>query len=400
MSASSYEYIRFFRDIGISDVPLVGGKNAALGEMYRELASQGIRVPNGFAITTAGYRYVLEQAQAWAPLRAALAGLDANNADDLKNRGARARSIVYQAPLPPKLQAEILRAYQELRAEYGDLTLAVRSSATAEDLPTASFAGQQESFLNVGGEQALLMSCKRCFASLFTDRAIHYRIDQHFDHFRVALSIGIMKMVRSDLAASGIMFSLDTDSGFRDVVLISASYGLGENIVQGAVDPDDFYVFKPTLAQGYRQVLRRELGGKELKLIYAERAAAGAAAAGGRTESEGVAASAPLADVFTRNVETSPAERERFCLTDAEVVQLADYAVRIEQHFSARAGHAAPMDMEWASTDSCTCCRRALRRSRRNAPLEPSSSIDSRAARALVSAAWPLAVASAAVRRT
>jgi pyruvate,water dikinase len=349
MSDTPYQYIRFFRDIGIGDVPSVGGKNAALGEMYRELASQGIRVPNGFAITTEGYRYMLEQAQAWAPLCAVLDGLDANDADDLKCRGARARSIVYNAPLPPKLRAEILRAYRELRAEYGDLTVAVRSSATAEDLPTASFAGQQESFLNVEGEQALLVACKRCFASLFTDRAIHYRIDQHFDHFRVALSIGVMKMVRSDLAASGIMFSLDTDSGFRDVVLISASYGLGENIVQGAVDPDDFYVFKPTLSQGYRQVLRRELGGKELKLIYADKAAecerAVTEAAGAEGDSD---ARTLLAEACTHNVETTGAERAQFCLNDAEVVQLAEYAVRIEQHFSACAGHPVPMDMEWA----------------------------------------------------
>lgn len=348
MSDSRYQYIRFFRDIGIGDVPLVGGKNAALGEMYRELGSQGIRVPNGFAITTEAYRAMLEQGQAWAPLRTVMQGLDANDPEDLKRRGARARSIVYQTPLPSKLQAEIRQAYQELRTEYGELTVAVRSSATAEDLPTASFAGQQESFLNVDGEDALLDACKRCFASLFTDRAIHYRIDQHFDHFRVALSIGVMKMVRSDLASSGIMFSLDTDSGFSDVVLISASYGLGENIVQGAVDPDDFYVFKPTLAQGYRQVLRRELGGKELKLIYRDKATEGGRTIGGEAVASDSGVDAPIAELCTRNVATSSAERERFCLDDTEVVQLAEYAVRIEQHFSARAGHAVPMDMEWA----------------------------------------------------
>ncbi|HTT05775.1 MAG TPA: phosphoenolpyruvate synthase [Steroidobacteraceae bacterium] len=326
-----YRYIRFFRDIGIGDVPLVGGKNAALGEMYRSLTPQGIRVPNGFAITAEAYRYVLAQAHGVEALHAVLDGLDANDADDLAARGARAREIVYRAALPTDLRDEILRAYRQLREEYGeDLSVAVRSSATAEDLPTASFAGQQETYLNVSGEERLLDACRRCFASLFTDRALHYRVDQHFDHFRVALSIGVMKMVRSDLACSGIMFSLDTDSGFRDVVLISASYGLGENIVQGIVDPDDFLVFKPTLASGFRQVLRRELGSKKLKLVYGPSTDAGAGT------------------VTTANVETSAQERARYCLSDAEVVALAEQAVLIERHFSARSGHPTPMDMEWA----------------------------------------------------
>ena len=264
------QYIRFFSDIGIDDVASVGGKNAALGEMYRSLTAEGIRVPNGFAVTADAYRATLEAAQAWTPLRQALEGLSPSDPSDLQRRAEKARAIVYNANLPVALQTEILAAYAELRAEYGDtLSVAVRSSATAEDLPTASFAGQQETYLNVAGEQALLDACRHCFASLFTDRAIHYRIDQGFDHFRVALSIGIMKMVRSDLAASGVMFSLDTESGFRDAILISAAYGLGENIVQGNIDPDDFYVFKPTLARGFRQVLRRELGSKQLKLVYA-----------------------------------------------------------------------------------------------------------------------------------
>ncbi len=346
MTDAPYQYIRFFRDIDIDDVPLVGGKNAALGEMYRALTPQGVKVPNGFAITAEAYRYMLDQAGAWAPLRAALDGLDPSNAEELRSRGARARDIVYQAALPAKLRSEIVSAYHALRAEYGSgITVAVRSSATAEDLPNASFAGQQETYLNVTGDQDLLVACKRCFASLFTDRAIHYRIDQRFDHFRVALSIGVMKMVRSDLAASGIMFSLDTDSGFRDVVLISASYGLGENIVQGTVDPDDFYVFKPTLATGYRQVLRRELGGKELKLVYADLSL--------RTALENSDAGSSESEVSgfkatTRNVDTTDVERQRFCLSDNEVVRLADYAVKIERHFSARAGHPVPMDMEWA----------------------------------------------------
>ncbi len=330
--AEALKYIRFFREIGIDDVGLVGGKNAALGEMYRALTPHGVKVPNGFAITADAYRSLLDASNAWEALHAALDGLAPNDMADLQRRGAQARAIIHDAPLPGVLQREILSAYRQLQGEYGEtLSVAVRSSATAEDLPTASFAGQQETYLNVRDDAALLEACKSCFASLFTDRAIHYRMDQGFDHFRVALSIGVMKMVRSDLAASGIMFSLDTESGFRDVVLISAAYGLGENIVQGNVDPDDFYVFKPTLQRGYRQLLRRERGSKRLKMVYAGDAPAASTAGG-----------------FTRNVETTPQERERFCLSDAEVLRLADHALLIEQHFSARAGHAVPMDMEWA----------------------------------------------------
>ena len=324
---SHYRYIRFFQELGISDVPLVGGKNAALGEMYQALTSQGVKVPNGFAITADAYRLVLDSSGAWSSLHTALDDLKSNDMQDLQRRGQIARQIVHDAPLPELLRNEILSAYRTLCSEYGDtISVAVRSSATAEDLPTASFAGQQETFLNIRGEDQLLEACKRCFASLFTDRAIHYRIDQHFDHFSVGLSIGIMKMVRSDLATSGIMFSLDTETGFRDVVLISAAYGLGENIVQGAVDPDEFYVFKPTLEQGYREVLRRKLGTKKLKMLY---------------DSNQVGQS-------TRNIETSESERGRFCLSDSEVLTLADYAVKVERHFSAKAGQPTPMDMEWA----------------------------------------------------
>ncbi len=320
-------FIRWFGELGIEDVPLVGGKNASLGEMYRELGAQGVRVPNGFAITAEAYRYLLDQADAWGPLHEALDGLDASDVADLARRAARARDIVYDAGLPPDLRAEILAAYHQLQQEYGeDLSLAVRSSATAEDLPTASFAGQQDTYLNVSGDGALLDACRRCFASLFTDRAIHYRIDQGFDHFKVALSVGVMKMVRSDLATSGVMFSLDTETGFRDVVFITAAYGLGENVVQGAVDPDEFYVHKPTFEQGYRAVLRRTLGSKKIKMIYA---------GGGTRES-------------TRNVPTSSTERSRFCLADEEVLELADYAIKVERYYSDKAGHPRPMDMEWA----------------------------------------------------
>ncbi|MBN6741340.1 phosphoenolpyruvate synthase [Acidithiobacillus ferrivorans] len=323
----SGRYIRFFKDIRIEDVPLVGGKNASLGEMYRELSPQGVKVPNGFAITGEAYRYLLDQADAWPALHAALDGLDPTNVTDLAERGARAREITYSAPLPADLQTEILTAYAELRTEYGEaLSVAVRSSATAEDLPTASFAGQQDTYLNISGEAALLDACRRCFASLFTDRAIHYRVDQGFDHFKVALSVAIMKMVRSDQATSGVMFSLDTETGFRDVVFITASWGLGENVVQGTVDPDEFYVFKPAFLRGKKAVLRRVLGSKKIKMIYTE----------GDTRHS------------TRNVATHRHEQESFCLSDADVLTLADYAIKVEQHYSQKMHASRPMDMEWA----------------------------------------------------
>ena len=323
----SGRYIRFFKDIRIEDIPLVGGKNASLGEMYRELSPYGVKVPNGFAITGEAYRYLLDQAGAWPALHAALDGLDPTNVTDLAKRGARAREIIYGAPLPADLQTEILTAYAELRREYGEtLSVAVRSSATAEDLPTASFAGQQDTYLNVSGEAALLDACRRCFASLFTDRAIHYRVGQGFDHFKVALSIGVMKMVRSDKATSGVMFSLDTETGFRDVVFITASWGLGENVVQGTVDPDEFYVFKPAFLRGKKAVLRRVLGSKKIKMIYTE----------GDTRNS------------TRNVATRRHEQESFCLSDADVLTLADYAIKVERHYSQKMQANRPMDMEWA----------------------------------------------------
>ncbi|MGZ9010609.1 MAG: PEP/pyruvate-binding domain-containing protein, partial [Telluria sp.] len=229
----SDQYIRWFSSLGIADVPLVGGKNASLGEMYRELSPEGVRVPNGFAVTAEAYRATLDQAGAWPALREALEGLDAADVDDLARRARIARDLVYNAPLPEDLQAQIVRAWRSLADEYGEsLTVAVRSSATAEDLPTASFAGQHETYLNIAGEERLLDSVRQCFASLFKDRAISYRIENGFDHFKVFLSVGIMKMVRSDLASSGVIFSLDTETGFRDVVFITGAYGLGENVVQ------------------------------------------------------------------------------------------------------------------------------------------------------------------------
>lgn len=319
--AQHYQYIRWFNQLGINDIPLVGGKNASLGEMYRQLADQDVKVPNGFAITVEAYRYLLNQAQAWPKLHQLLDNVDADNVGDLANKAQQARDLVYSAPLPNDLQQEILNAFQQLQQQYPeDLTVAVRSSATAEDLPTASFAGQQDTYLNIRGGEALLDACKRCFASLFTDRAIHYRLDQGFDHFKIGLSIGVMKMVRSDLAASGVMFSLDTESGFQDAVFITGAYGLGENVVQGAVDPDEFYVHKPTFAQGYRSVLRRTLGAKKIKMIYSK----------GNTREA------------TRNIATAQSERRQFCINDQEVLTLADYALKIERHYG------RPMDMEWA----------------------------------------------------
>ncbi len=320
-------YIRWFEELGIEDVPLVGGKNASLGELYRALRSQELHVPDGFAITADGYRYVLDQAGAWDALHEALDDLDPSDARALARAGARARDVVYGAALPDDLAQEIRDAWARLRDEYGEeLSVAVRSSATAEDLPTASFAGQHESYLNVQGEEQLLDATRRCFASLFTDRAIHYRLDKGFDHFKIALSVGVMKMVRSDLASSGVIFTLDTESGFRDVVFITGAWGLGENVVKGAVDPDEFYVFKPTFEQGHRAVLRRSLGAKKIKMVYAT----------GETRRT------------TRNVPTDKADRRRFCISDDDVLTLAEAAIAIEDHYSAKAGHPEPMDVEWA----------------------------------------------------
>jgi pyruvate, water dikinase len=325
--ASSTKYIRWFSDLGVSDVPSVGGKNASLGEMVRELAAQGVRVPNGFAITAAAYRHVLDQADAWPRLHKALDGLDATDVDDLARRAQLAREIVYGAALPPDLTDEIAAAYARLKAEYGEhATFAVRSSATAEDLPTASFAGQHETFLNISGEAKLLDAVRRCFASLYKDRAISYRVDNGFDHFKVYLSVGVMKMVRSDHSASGVIFTLDTESGFRDAVFITGAYGLGENVVQGTVDPDEFYVFKPTLRLGHRAVLRRKLGEKKIRMVYSK-------GAGRET---------------THNVPTPKEDRLRFCIGDDDVLALADAAVRIEDHYSRKAGRPMPMDIEWA----------------------------------------------------
>ncbi|MGJ4943071.1 phosphoenolpyruvate synthase [Bradyrhizobium sp. HKCCYLS1011] len=332
-------YIRWFKDLRIEDVPLVGGKTASLGELYSALAPQGVRVPNGFALTAAAYRDALRATGADESLRALLEGLDKRRIADLAKRAAKARAIIYEATDRADLRKQVSEAYRQLEQEYGRAAaVAVRSSATAEDLPNASFAGQHDSFLNIRGPRDLFETCRRCFASLFTDRAISYRIDNGFDHFKVALSVAVMKMVRSDLAASGVMFTLDTESGFRDVTFITGAYGLGENVVQGAVDPDEFYVHKPTFNAGFRAVLSRRLGAKEKRMVYA------------KTASKKTGAKAHGAT--TRNVITLPPERNAFCITDADVLELAQAAIVVENHYSQKAGRPTPMDIEWAKDGS------------------------------------------------
>ncbi len=312
-------FIRRLDEVGISDVGSVGGKNASLGEMLRTLGSKGVRVPSGFAITAEGYRHFIEQAGLDAQIREILSDLDTRDFRGLASRGARVRAAVTKASLPSDLEQEIIHAYREMENEYvPNVDVAVRSSATAEDLPDASFAGQQETYLNVKGVTELLDKVRSCFASLFTDRAISYRVDKGFDHFDVYLSVGIQKMVRSDLASSGVIFTIDTESGFRDVVYITSAYGLGENIVQGTVNPDQFYVFKPTLHQGFRPIVEKRLGTKVKRMVY-------------RTERRG-----------TMQSRVPATERQQFSITDNEVLQLAKWACVIEDHYG------KPMDIEWA----------------------------------------------------
>lgn len=312
--------------VSLGDIPLVGGKNASLGEMLQQLASEGVNVPNGFATTAYAYRYFVETAGLEAELRRLFANLDVENMNSLRQVGARARSLMLKTPFPQDLQDAIAQAYDKLCQQYGpDTDVAVRSSATAEDLPDASFAGQQETYLNVHGLNGVLEACHKCFASIFTDRAISYRQIKGFDHFEVALSVGVQKMVRSDLAASGVMFSIDTETGFKEVALVTASYGLGENVVQGSVNPDEYLVFKPTLKKGHRAIVRKRLGTKEIKMIYDD---------GGSK--------------LTRNVPVKPVQRDTFAITDEEVLQLGRWACVIEEHYSRVRGSYTPMDIEWA----------------------------------------------------
>ena len=313
------EYAVRFEDLRMADVPRVGGKNASLGEMIGHLASRGIRIPGGFATTAAAYREHLAGAGLAARIGERLARLDLEDVAALADCGAEIRGWIEAAPLPARLEREIAAAYRDLMKD-GEFPVAVRSSATAEDLPEASFAGQQETFLNVAGLPAVLAAVRQVFASLYNDRAISYRVHQGFDHAEVALSAGVQRMVRSDLAASGVMFTLDTESGFRDVVFITAAYGLGETVVQGAVNPDELYVHKPMLAAGKHPVIRRSLGSKLVKMVFA---------GDGRTGRS------------TATVDVSEADRHRFCISDEETIELARYAVEVERHYG------RPMDIEW-----------------------------------------------------
>ena len=317
------ELVLALEAVGLEAMAEVGGKNASLGEMIRQLSAQGVRVPGGFATTAAAYRHFIEANGLQQQLHAILDGLDGHEIARLQAAGAAARALLLTADLPNDLEQAILTAYRQL----GSSAVAVRSSATAEDLPDASFAGQQETYLNVAGEPALLAACRRCFASLFTDRAISYRQINGFDHFEVALSIGVQRMVRSDLACSGVMFSIDTETGFRNAVLLTAAYGLGENVVQGAVNPDEYLIFKPTLEQGFAPIVSQRLGNKAIRMVYG---------AEGSTCNEAVPA----------------AERSRYALSQAEALQLARWACLIERHYSERRGQPTPMDIEWAKDGS------------------------------------------------
>jgi pyruvate,water dikinase len=313
-------------EVGIADIPLVGGKNASLGEMLQELECKGVKVPNGFATSAYAYRYFIQAAGLEAKLRQIFADLNVDDVNNLRQTGKQARNLMLQTPFPEELQTAIAQAYEHLCQQYGsDTDVAVRSSATAEDLPDASFAGQQETYLNVHGLPAVLEACHKCFASIFTDRAISYRQIKGFDHFNIALSVGVQKMVRSDLAASGVTFSIDTETGFKDAALITAAYGLGENVVQGAINPDEYLVFKPTLQQGFRPILAKRLGTKEIKMVYD---------VGGSK--------------LTKNVPVAASERLQFALNDDEILQLAQWACIIEDHYSQVRGVYTPMDIEWA----------------------------------------------------
>jgi len=320
------EFVLWFDQLGIEDVPMVGGKNASLGEMYRILTPQGVLVPNGFAVTAYAYRYLLDKTSAVQKIRNILADLDTTNMDNLAERGHKVRELIRNLEFPQDLKDAIYEGYKHMCIQYGpDCDVAVRSSATAEDLPDASFAGQQETYLNIRGPESLIDACKKCFASLFTNRAISYRVDKNFDHFNIALSIAVQKMARSDIGASGVMFSIDTESGFSDAVFLTAAYGLGENVVQGAVNPDEYYIHKPTLKQGFKPIISKVVGEKAIKMIY--------------TSDQRHP---------TKNIDVALAERKKFALTDDEILTLAKWACIIEDHYSQKAGHFKPMDMEWA----------------------------------------------------
>src|SRR5665213_363241 len=311
-------YIKKFKEIGIADIAKVGGKNSSLGEMFSKLTSKGISVPDGFATTSYAFEEFLTQNSLHSKLDDLMHQLDRNNYENLNETGAKARELMLAGELPQKLQSLILQAYKELCGE-NDYEVAVRSSATAEDLPQASFAGQHESYLNIKGGVAVLNAIKKCYASLYTDRAIKYREENGFAHQKVALSVGVQNMVRSDKASSGVGFTLEPESGFRDIVHLSGVWGLGENIVQGTVTPDEFLVFKPTLLQGKNAIIQKKLGEKTKTMIYSN------------DENEPVI-----------NIDTPKEKQELFVLSDEEIMKLANWAIIIENYYQ------KPMDIEWA----------------------------------------------------
>jgi pyruvate, water dikinase len=318
--------ILWFDQLGIEDVPCVGGKNASLGEMHRLLTKKGVNIPNGFAVTAFAYHYFIKQAGIRERIKAILQDVNTHDVLNLAERGHKVRELIKAAELPKVLQQEITLAYKKMCKMYGQRTdVAVRSSATAEDLPDASFAGQQETYLNIKGTHELLDACKRCFASLFTNRAISYRVDKGFDHFSIGLSIGVQKMVRSDKASSGVMFSIDTETGFKNTVFITGAYGLGETVVQGSVNPDEYYVFKPGLKANKYPILSKKVGQKKIKMIYSTH--------GSKT---------------TKTVKVSEKARKELVINDKEIILLAKWAVIIEEHYSQKSGSFKPMDMEWA----------------------------------------------------
>jgi len=326
------KYIKWFRDLSVNDVAEVGGKNANLGEMYSNLVSAGVKVPNGYAVTASAYKYILDYNNLWDKLKKILENMNINDVTSLQKAGESCRDLIKNAIVPDDLKDEIISNFYELKKEYGDdVSVAVRSSATAEDSPEASFAGQNETYLNIQDEEALINSYKRCLASNFTDRSIHYKYDNGFDYLKVYLSVVVMKMVRSDLASAGVMFSLDTETGFRDVVFINAAWGLGENVVLGAVEPDSFYIHKPTFNKGYKAVLKRKLGNKTVKMIFTKEANI-----------------SNMAYEYTKNVPTNEEEIRNFCITDEDAITLGNYAIKIENHYSKKFGFNKPMDMEWA----------------------------------------------------
>lgn len=319
MSKKSQRYILSFKEISKKDVPLVGGKNASLGEMIRELTKKGVQIPDGFALTSYAYRYFLKENKIDKKLKEIFNRFNPQSIKSLRESGKKARALILKSEFPEDLEEEIISAYKKLSRKYAqkETDVAVRSSATAEDLPSASFAGQHETYLNISGEKELLKAIKKCFASLFTDRAIAYREEKKFDQLKIALSAGVQKMIRSDLASSGVMFTLDTETGFPNVVLVNSIFGVGEMIVQGKITPDEFYIFKPTLKKGFKPIIIKDLGRKAKKYIYGK--------AGGLKE-----------------VSVSPKDQARFSITDKEVLTLAKWAVIIEEHYH------LPQDIEWA----------------------------------------------------